>query len=68
MYLLDTNICIYLMKNKFDFLAKRVEQEGLFNIALAAQCLSRDFCLVINNVKDFERVPMLKIENWVSKS
>ncbi|MDC7219916.1 MAG: type II toxin-antitoxin system VapC family toxin [Spirochaetales bacterium] len=130
MYLLDTNICIYLMKNKFPKLQERVEREELFNIALssvtiaeleygiaksqfpdrnrellygfiapfeiipfteldseafgqiraylnrngtpigpydlqlAAQCLSRELCLVTNNVKEFERVPGLAIENW----
>ncbi len=130
MYLLDTNICIYLMKKKFQTLQDRVQEESPFNMALssvtiaeleygiaksnypkknkellygfvspfqiisfteedtenfgriraylnrlgtpigpydlqiAAQCLTRDLCLVTNNVKEFERVPMLKIENW----
>ena len=133
MYLLDTNICIYLMKKKFPILQSRIEAESLFNIALssvtvaeleygiakskfpeknrellygflspfeiipfseldaenfgyiraylnkkgtpigpydlqiASQCLTRNFCLVTNNVKEFERVPKLIIENWVQE-
>lgn len=131
MYLLDTNICIYLMKRKYLQLQHRVESEELFNISIssitvgeleygiaksqyseknkefiygflapfeiisfteddaeyfgyirnylnrlgtpigpydlqiAAQCLSRNYCLVTNNVKEFERVPKLQLENWV---
>ncbi|WP_076489996.1 type II toxin-antitoxin system tRNA(fMet)-specific endonuclease VapC [Alkalispirochaeta americana] len=133
MYLLDTNICIYLMKKKFPKLQSRVESESLFNIALssvtvaeleygiaksnfpnknrellygflspfeiipfseldaenfgfiryylnkqgtpigpydlqiASQCLSRNLCIIANNVKEFERVPKLLIENWVQE-
>ncbi len=133
MYLLDTNICIYLMKKKFPELQARVQEEPLFNISLssitvaeleygiaksrypernrdlfcafvapfkiisfekkdtenfgriraylnkrgmpigpydlqiAAQCLTRNLCLVTNNAREFERVPMLKIENWTSE-
>jgi len=134
MYMLDTNICIYLMKKRFPKLQNRIEEEDLFNIALssvtiaeleygiaksdypdknrelfygfispfeiipfseldaenfghiraclnkkgtpigpydlqiAAQCLTRKFCLVTNSVKEFERVPNLNIENWVQES
>ena len=132
MYLLDTNICIYLIKKKYKQLQRRVEKEELYTIAIssitiaeleygiakslypkenretlieflspfeiipfnemdcetfgiiraylnkigtpigpydfqiAAQCLSRDLCLVTNNVKEFERVPKLNIENWIN--
>ncbi len=134
MYLLDTNICIYLMKNRYPLLQDRVEKEGLFNISIssvtvaeleygiaksrfpnenrnllycflspfkiipfneldvknfgyiraylqkqetpigpydlqiAAQCLSRNLCLVTNNVKEFKRVPELSIENWAEET
>ena len=133
MYMLDTNICIYLMKKKFPKLQSRIESESLFNIALssvtvaeleygiakssfpeknrgllygflspfeiipfceldvekfgyiraylikrgtpigpydlqiASQCLSRSLCLITNNVKEFERVPELIIENWTQE-
>ena len=134
MYLLDTNICIYLIKKKYPELQLRIESEELFNIALssitvaelefgiakslypdrnrellygflspfdiipfseldaenfgyiraylnklgtpigpydlqiAAQCVTRNLRLVTNNVKEFERVPNLIIENWVQES
>lgn len=131
MYLLDTNICIYLIKKKYKHLQERIEQEEPFNVALssitvgelefgvakskypeknrtavleflssfeiipfterdceafgniraylnskgtpigpydlqiASQCLARDLTLVSNNIKEFERVPGLKHENWI---
>jgi tRNA(fMet)-specific endonuclease VapC len=130
MYLLDTNICIYLIKKKFPNLTSKIISKdpyelslsaitvaelefgiaksffpqknknilleflvpfniipfdekdcenfgfiraylhkkgtpiGPYDLQIAAQCISRDFCLVTNNVKEFERVPSLKIENW----
>lgn len=131
MFLIDTNICIYLIKNKYDYLHEKVEKEGSDKIAvsaitvaelefgiakskypesnklalleflvpfeiipfteldcesfgelraylnqkgtpigpydlqIAAQCLSRDLTMVSNNIKEFERVPNLKYENWI---
>ena len=131
MYLLDTNICIYLIKKKYPNLIEKVLEKDTFNIAIsavtvaeleygiaksfypkknrdtlleflapfeiipfsekdcenfgflrvhlnkkgtpigpydlqiAAQCISRDLCIVTNNVKEFERVPEIKIENWI---
>lgn len=131
MYLIDTNICIYLIKNKYENLHDKVVHEGMHRIAvssitvaelefgiakslypeknrialleflvpfeiipftefdceyfgglrahlnkkgtpigpydlqIAAQCLARDLTLVSNNIKEFERVPELKYENWI---
>ena len=130
MYLLDTNICIYLIKKKFSSLQQRIEKEqpytiaisavsvaelefgianslypeknrealleflspfeiipfseldceafgilrahlkktgkpiGPYDLQIAAQCLSRNYCLVTNNLKEFHRVKGLKIEDW----
>jgi tRNA(fMet)-specific endonuclease VapC len=35
-YLLDTNICIYLIKKKYPELQARIEKEELFNISLSS--------------------------------
>lgn len=133
MYLLDTDICIYIIKKKYPSLTQKVMKQGPFTIALSAvtvaeleygvakslypkrnrdtllefltpfeiipfseldcenlgflraylhkkgipigpydlqiasQCISRDFCLVTNNVTEFKRVPGLKIENWTDE-
>ncbi len=130
MYLLDTNICIYLIKSKFPNLQKRIEETdpseiaisaitvaelefgiskslypernkiallkflspfeivpftekdcedfgwlrtylnkkgtpiGAYDLQIASQCLARDLVLISNNLKEFERVPNLKYENW----
>ncbi len=132
MYMLDTNICIYLIKKKFTSLQSKVMEKdpfdltvsavtvaeleygiarslypqknrvvlmeflapfqiipfnekdcenfgfiraylnkkgtpiGPYDLQIASQCISRDFCLVTNNVKEFDRVPGLKIENWTA--
>jgi len=129
-YLLDTNICIFLVKKKFPLMERRVQQEEPFSLAvsaisvaelefgvakslypeknrlvllqflslfeilpfsvddcraygevraflqargiligpydlqIAAQCLTRNLCLVTNNCKEFVRVPGLRFEDW----
>jgi len=39
---------------------------GSFDMLIAAQAVSRDLILVTNNIKEFERIPNIKIENWVN--
>ena len=39
---------------------------GALDMLIAAHALSIDSTLVTNNEKEFDRVPNLKIENWVS--
>ena len=39
---------------------------GAMDLLIAAHAVSLDAILVTNNVKEFERVPNLKIENWVN--
>ena len=38
---------------------------GPYDLLIAAQALANDFILVSNNIKEFERIPSLKLENWV---
>lgn len=40
---------------------------GAMDLLIAAHATALDAVLVTNNVKEFERVPELKIENWVSR-
>ena len=131
MYLLDTNICIYAMKDKYPALSKKLFQIppsdifissvtvseleygcsksnwenrsrnvmnlflsaftiiafdekdariagrvraklmksgtpiGPYDIQIAAQGLSRGLTVVTHNTKEFERIPELKLEDWV---
>ena len=39
---------------------------GPYDLQIAAQALARNCILVTNNVREFERVPGLKIENWAA--
>lgn len=38
---------------------------GAMDLLIAAHAIALDAVLITNNVKEFERVPGLKIENWV---
>ena len=131
MYLLDTNVCIYFLKNKYPELTKRLfachpselmisavtvyeleygaskskwggrtreklamflapftilpfttedavvaggirallEKKGTpigpYDVQIAAQAISRNLTVITHNVDEFERVPDLRVEDWV---
>ena len=46
-------------------LERRGTPIGSVDYLIAAHALSLDVTLVTNNVREFERVPGLKVENWV---
>ena len=134
-YLLDTNICIYLINHKYEYLIDKIESIGIENTAvstltiaelefgiaksqskfkeqnrlallefllpfkflsfdqndayeygyirndlqskgqvignmdmlIAAQAIANDLILVTNNIKEFERVENLPLENWIEE-
>jgi predicted nucleic acid-binding protein len=73
MYLLDTNICIYLIKKKSQELLRRLEalhpdEVGMSSVTLiAAHALALGAVLVTNNVRGFSRVAGLGVENWTRR-
>ncbi len=46
-------------------LEKKGKIIGPYDLQIAAQALTRDLILVTNNTAEFERIPNLKLENWV---
>jgi tRNA(fMet)-specific endonuclease VapC len=52
----------------FGVIRAELEREGRvigpYDMQIAAQALSRNMTLVTNNIKEFERIPGLKLENW----
>ena len=46
-------------------LARRGTPIGDLDLLIAAQALARNMTLVTNNLREFERVPGLRTENWV---
>lgn len=38
---------------------------GAYDLQIAATALTHEFTLVTNNTKEFERIPHLKLENWL---
>ncbi len=47
------------------FLEKQGKTLGALDMLIAAHALALQLTLVTNNVREFNRVPELKIENWV---
>ena len=47
------------------FLQKKGTSIGTMDMLIAAHARTENFVLVTNNVREFERVPGLQIENWV---
>jgi tRNA(fMet)-specific endonuclease VapC len=46
-------------------LERRGQPIGSYDLQIAAQAVTRDLVLVTNNVDEFQRVPDLRIQNWV---
>lgn len=38
---------------------------GLMDLMIASHCLSLNYTLITNNMKEFSRIPNLNLENWV---
>jgi tRNA(fMet)-specific endonuclease VapC len=38
---------------------------GTMDMMIAAHCQSQNYILVTNNSREFQRIPNLKLENWV---
>jgi len=56
--------CIWFYADLRASLEKQGLSIGLMDTLIAAQALSIDSTLVTNNIKEFMRVPKLKLENW----
>ena len=50
-------ICAYLQKQGTPI--------GTMDMLIAGHARSRDYILVTNNMREFKRVPDLKLENWI---
>jgi len=37
---------------------------GFYDVLIAGQALARDFILVTHNIREFGRVPNLRLEDW----
>jgi tRNA(fMet)-specific endonuclease VapC len=62
-YLLDTNICIYLINNKYDYLIDKIESLGIENIALSTLTIAElEFGIAKSksNYKEENRLALLE--------
>ncbi|MDD1642597.1 MAG: type II toxin-antitoxin system VapC family toxin [Methylococcaceae bacterium] len=60
----DEKAAVIYAKNRADLKAKGTPI-GNMDMLIAAHALSLNATLVTNNLREFERVPDLKLENWV---
>ena len=47
-------------------LAQRGEMIGVHDTWIAATCIARDLALITGNIREFNRVPGLRVENWLA--
>ncbi len=56
---------------EFGLIKKDLEKKGKLigpmDLLISAQAKSKNLILVTNNIKEFERVEGLKLENWVKE-
>ena len=70
-FLLPLRILDYTQNDAYTYAKIRADLEikgqiiGNMDLLIGSQALSRGLCLVTNNVKEFERIEGLEIENWV---
>ena len=50
------------------YLKKQGNMIGPMDLLIASQAISKGMVLVTNNVKEFQRIPDLEIENWAKSS
>ena len=48
-------------------LERKGEPIGAMDLLIAAQTISEDLVLVMNNVREFQRIDSIHIENWASR-
>ena len=50
------------------YLEKKGLAIGPYDMQIAAQALTRNLILVTNNIREFERIPHLRLENWAEET
>lgn len=75
-YLLDTNICIFLLRGKYDVDSKidnvRLRISGTplednFDLLIGCTAILHNMILVTENIKDFKGLKGIQIENWINR-
>lgn len=67
MYLLDTDICVFILRGNQALQAKlEALPPDVAVYTSIVNTKASDLVLVTHNVKHFERIPGLKMEDWVT--
>ena len=77
-YLLDTCICAYWLRDKRNVrehiyavekarLALAGTPTGEFDLLIGCTAVSKKMVLVTENVKDFQNIKDIQIENWIER-
>ena len=76
-YLLDTNICVFYLRGRFDIDLAAHEKIRLrlagtpcddnFDLLIACTAIANDMVCVADNTKDFHRFEGILLEDWVNR-
>ena len=63
-YLLDTNAVIAVLNDSKSAVALKLKQKRPEEVGISGQAVARGLVLVTNNLREFQRVPNLQVEDW----
>lgn len=68
MYVIDTNICIYLIKKKYEKLLHRIEQEKAYSIGISAITIAElEFGIAKSIYPERNRMALLEFITFIFK-
>lgn len=65
-YLLDTNICVFLLRGQYD-IDKKLDKVGLEHLLIGCTAVVNDMVMVTENMKHFKNLTGIQLENWIER-
>ena len=62
-YLLDTNICVFLIRRQSAFIREHLQRQQVGDVGISAITES-ELLVGANNTTEFQRVPGLAVVDW----
>lgn len=60
--------CARLAGNIRAYLEKQGTPIGVYDVLIGSHALALDVTVVTNNIREFERIPGLRLENWAENT
>ena len=65
-YLLDTNICVFLLRGQYD-IDKKLDKVELEHWLIGCTAVVNDMVMVTENMKHFKKLTGIQLENWIER-